>query len=122
MNKPFPVEVQPPEHVREYVAMVLEGEFTADELRFVVYNDTQAHEWLPTGGYEPTEESRMSNTIEVGDTVQWRHRFLYNSQRLRSGTVIELNGASMLTVQPKNKRTKPVLVHRSQIVTTKAKS
>lgn len=57
--------------------------------------------------------------IKVGDTVQWKHRFLYQTQRLRSGTVIELHGASMLTVQPKNKRIKPVLVHRSQLVTEK---
>jgi hypothetical protein len=46
LAKPIPVEVQTPEHVREYVSMVLEGEYSTDELRFVVYNDTTAHDWL----------------------------------------------------------------------------
>lgn len=56
MNKPFPVEVQPPQHVREYVAMVLEGEFSQEELRFVVYNDVQGHEWLPAGSDVPVDD------------------------------------------------------------------
>lgn len=45
-SQPMAVEVQPPQHVREYVETVLEGEYTSDELRFVLYNDTQAHDWL----------------------------------------------------------------------------
>lgn len=42
----LPVEVQPPSSVREYVAMVMEGEYSADDLRFVVYNDVAKDEWL----------------------------------------------------------------------------
>lgn len=45
----IPVEVQPPEHVREYVTMVMEGECGMDELRFVVYNDAERGEWLRPG-------------------------------------------------------------------------
>lgn len=48
MTTSIPVEVQPPQHVREYIAMVMEGEYSADELRFVVYNDTTAYDWLLT--------------------------------------------------------------------------
>lgn len=43
---PFAIEVQPPAHVREHVALVMEGDYSADELRFVVYNDAQRDEWL----------------------------------------------------------------------------
>lgn len=42
----YPVEVQPPQRVLEQIAIVMEGEYSADELRFVVYNDTTAYEWL----------------------------------------------------------------------------
>lgn len=53
---PLPVEVQPPQHVREYIETVLEGEYTSDELRFVVYNDTQAHDWLNAIPQQPAAD------------------------------------------------------------------
>jgi hypothetical protein len=43
---PFAVEVQPPASVREQIALEMEGEYTIDELRFVVYNDVDKDTWL----------------------------------------------------------------------------
>lgn len=42
----LPVEVHPPQQVREAVIMQMDGEVDADALRFVVYNDTSKGEWL----------------------------------------------------------------------------
>jgi hypothetical protein len=44
--QPFEVEVQPPQHVREQVALEMDGEASAEELRFVLYNDADKGEWL----------------------------------------------------------------------------
>ena len=42
----FAVEVQPPQSVREQIALEFDGEVDMDDLRFVVYNDADKGAWL----------------------------------------------------------------------------
>lgn len=43
---PFPIEVQPPQHVLEAILLDMEGDYTLSSLRYVVYNDADRGEWL----------------------------------------------------------------------------
>lgn len=49
-NTPFPVEVQPPQHVLEQIMLEMEGDYTLNSLRYVVYNDADKAEWLQPAG------------------------------------------------------------------------
>jgi transcriptional regulator with XRE-family HTH domain len=66
--QPVAVEVQPPQHVREYTVLEMEGDFSMDDLRFVVYNDTAKDEWLTvtTGAIERVA-SDYAAQLRVGD-------------------------------------------------------